>query len=51
MPNLVPAPNGTLVVSGGTQLSCTLNLEVDQDEVVTRYSMDGQLGACAAFGG
>lgn len=51
MPNLVPATNGALVMSGGTQLNCTLNLEVDKNEVVTRYSMDGQLGACADFGG
>lgn len=49
-PNLIAGPNGTLMVSGATSLSCTLNLEVDSQEVVKRYSYDGQLGACAAFG-
>ena len=50
VPNLIPGPNGTLMVSGATALSCTLNLEVDSLEVVKRYSYTGQLGACSAFG-
>jgi hypothetical protein len=50
LPNLGPMPNGTLGIRGYTQLHCRLDLEVDGAEVVRKYSLSGQLGACENFG-
>lgn len=51
LPTLGSLPSGQVVITGSASYSCTLDLELDSANVVTKYGLSGQLGACEAFKG